>query len=144
MKRIKSKASRVLEALIVAIAASLLALCCMSAFGCAKPTANVSTNDLDTPAGAAPLMPASHEGRYEGLGANGCYGCHGANETANPMLTTAVAFPVNHYQDGDVTTYTLDPVRTQCITCHSLDQGSAVTDDSTASAGTSSADSSSS
>lgn len=68
--------------------------------------------------GAAPLMPPTHEGRYESLGAAGCYGCHGANEDANPMLAAAVALPDDHYEDSDPTTLTLDGTHGLCNTCH--------------------------
>ena len=67
-------------------------------------------------------IPVTHGDRYDRLGASGCYGCHGASETANPMLTGAVPLPVDHYVSADVTTYEIDPTHTQCITCHAQDQ----------------------
>ena len=69
--------------------------------------------------GQPPLMPPGHEGRFEQLGANGCYGCHGANDLANPMLTGSTALPEDHYEDGSSSTQELNPTHDQCITCHS-------------------------
>lgn len=99
-------------ALVVAMVAGAGA-----AAGCSGEPAKKGVN-ADIPAGAAPLMPTTHEGRYESLGANGCYGCHGANDLANPMLTGSTALPENHYVDGDPSSHELEPARTQCITCH--------------------------
>ena len=66
-------------ALVVAMAFGALA-----AAGCsgAAPAEDVNAN---VPAGAPPLMPATHQDRFETLGASGCYGCHGASERSNPM-----------------------------------------------------------
>ena len=72
----------------------------------------------DGPRGAAPLMPASHEGRFDDLGAPGCYGCHGSSEQANPLLATAPALPEDHYADGTSASREINPVRAQCNTCH--------------------------
>lgn len=63
-------------------------------------------------------MPANHSGRYMDLGPNGCYGCHGANEKANPQLVGAVVIPEDHYSQGMYATMALDPGYNQCITCH--------------------------
>ena len=65
------------KATLAATAALTLALGASALAGCATE-APESTVNADTPAGAAPLMPSTHEGRYESLGAKGCYGCHGA------------------------------------------------------------------
>ena len=85
--------------------------------GCAQERVGYTGND-NIPDGAASIMPASHEGRFENLGAKGCYGCHGANDQANPMLTGATALPDDHYKDGDAGTQQMEPTREQCITCH--------------------------
>lgn len=106
------KRSLIATALVVAMVGGAGA-----AAGCSGEPAKTSVN-ADVPVGAAPLMPPTHEGRYESLGANGCYGCHGANDLANPMLTGTSALPENHYANGDPNSHELDPVRTQCITCH--------------------------
>ena len=45
--------------------------------GCAHETAE--TGATYNP-GEPPLMTASHEGRYERLGAAGCFGCHGGSD----------------------------------------------------------------
>lgn len=71
-----------------------------------------------TPAGAPPLMPAGHDGRYENLGPEGCYGCHGANEKANPMLASADRMPKDHYVGADTASLELDPGHAECQTCH--------------------------
>ena len=85
--------------------------------GCSQeaPKENVNAN---VPAGAPPLMPTSHDGRFEATGAAGCYGCHGANEQANPMLTGSVALPDDHYANSDASSLEMDPPHEQCITCH--------------------------
>lgn len=70
--------------------------------------------------GEPPLMPASHAGRYESLGAPGCYGCHGANEATDHMLAAAPALPADHYVDGDTATCEVFGPRGECITCHPL------------------------
>ena len=106
------KKTLVAAALVVAMAAGLGA-----AAGCSAEPAKKGVN-ADIPAGAAPLMPTTHEGRYESLGANGCYGCHGANDSANPMLNGSTALPDDHYVGSDPSAQELDPARRQCITCH--------------------------
>lgn len=70
------------------------------------------------PEGTPAPLPASHQGRFDDLGASGCYGCHGANEKANPQLATAAVLPEDHYLNGMYETLALDPVREQCNTCH--------------------------
>lgn len=99
-------------ALVVAMAFGALA-----AAGCsgAAPAEDVNAN---VPAGAPPLMPATHQDRFETLGASGCYGCHGASERSNPMLNGSKAMPEDHYADGSSQTLELDPTHDQCNTCH--------------------------
>ena len=63
-------------------------------------------------------MPASHEGRFQELGAPGCYGCHGAGKDADPLLTQAPALPADHYVDGDPATREVFGPRGECITRH--------------------------
>ena len=99
-------------ALVMTMAAGLGAVA-----GCSSEPAKADVN-ASIPEGAAPLMPATHDGRFDSLGANGCYGCHGANDQANPMLNGSVALPEDHYADGGSTSKELEPTRTQCITCH--------------------------
>lgn len=84
-------------------------------FGCSSGGEAAS----DTSAEGTPTpVPASHQGRFEDLGADGCYGCHGANEQANPQLATATVMPEDHYLNSMYETRALDPVREQCNTCH--------------------------
>ena len=86
--------------------------------GCQAASNKVDVN-ADTPEGAAKIMPVSHEGRYEEMGANGCYGCHGASTTANPMLTQAVSLPDDHYTTSSPTSMDdLDGTHNLCNTCH--------------------------
>ena len=66
----------------------------------------------------APREDVNHDGRFENLGAAGCYGCHGANDQANPMLADATALPADHYAGGDAGSLEMDPTHEQCITCH--------------------------
>ena len=100
----------------IALGAATVALCasCALMAGCGGAQA---TSD-STPAGAPPLMPAGHVGRYENLGPEGCYGCHGANEKANPMLASASALPADHYAGADVASLEIDPAHAECQTCH--------------------------
>ena len=99
-------------ALVVAMAFGTLA-----AAGCSGPAPAEDVN-ANVPAGAPPLMPATHQDRFETLGASGCYGCHGANDQANPMLADATALPTDHYAGGDAGSLDMDPTHEQCITCH--------------------------
>lgn len=102
--------------LSAALAASLVAGS-LFAVGCTAQSAQ-NEGGTTTPAGAPPVMPANHDGRFESRGAAGCYGCHGAGEAANPMLKNAVALPENHYLNGDVGSKEMDPTHEQCLTCH--------------------------
>ena len=97
--------------------AGVIALTCAFGVGC-SPAIGSSTAALTEPQGSAPIMPAGHTGRYEDLGVPGCYGCHGASSTANPMLATATILPENHYVDESYGTLAIDPVRYQCLSCH--------------------------
>ena len=60
------------KTIAAAVLAGALGLAALG--GCSEPMAD--TGATYNP-GEPPLMPASHEGRYERLGANGCYGCAG-------------------------------------------------------------------
>lgn len=86
--------------------------------GCSQPMAD--TGRTYGP-GEPPLMTASHEGRFESLGANGCYGCHGSSDAADPFLASAPALPDDHYAGGDKQTREVDGPRGECITCHPVD-----------------------
>lgn len=108
------KKSNCLAALVLAGALGAATLA-----GCSAPMAD--TGAAYNP-GEPPLMTASHEGRYERLGANGCYGCHGSSDAAEVFLAEAPALPADHYAGGDVSTRTVDGPRAECITCHPVDQ----------------------
>lgn len=83
-------------------------------FGCAKEGESSEAKSSSAPA----LQPANHMGRFESLGANGCYGCHGNGELANPNLTKATVMPQFHYVDGSYDSKQYDPGYAQCISCH--------------------------
>lgn len=99
-------------ALVLAMAAGSLAV-----VGCTSTAPREDVN-ANVPAGAPPLMPTTHEGRFDSLGASGCYGCHGASERSNPMLNGALALPEDHYVDGSSESLELDQTHEQCNTCH--------------------------
>ncbi|MEF9876442.1 MAG: hypothetical protein RRZ85_01610 [Gordonibacter sp.] len=103
--------------LVTATLTLTLALGMAAVAGCASEAPKDDLN-ANVPAGAPPLMPKSHAGRFEGLGAAGCYGCHGANEKANPMLSGSVALPEDHYASGQSGALELDPMHELCNTCH--------------------------
>lgn len=103
--------------LITAALVAVMAMGLGTAAGCSQEAPKEDVN-ANVPAGAPPLMPTSHEGRFESHGAAGCYGCHGANDQANPMLVGAIALPEDHYANGDASSYEMDPTHEQCITCH--------------------------
>lgn len=99
-------------AVVLALTASLGAV-----VGCSQESVQEDVN-ANVPAGAPPLMPPNHEGRFESLGAAGCYGCHGANDKANPMLAQSQALPDDHYENADPGSFEVDPTHAQCNTCH--------------------------
>lgn len=69
--------------------------------------------------GASPVMPPSHEGRFESMGAIGCYGCHGNNEDGDNLLYGAPDLPDDHYLDSDPrNAWEIDGTHSQCTTCH--------------------------
>ena len=87
--------------------------------GCASERTVIEDINADIPQDAPPLMPVSHQDRYDTLGVDGCYGCHGANADTTHMLAQAGEPPKDHYVDGDQSSYQIASVRKQCITCHS-------------------------
>ena len=103
--------------MITAALVAVMALGLGTVAGCSQEAPREDVN-ANVPAGAPPLMPTSHDGRFENLGAAGCYGCHGANDQANPMLADATALPADHYAGGDAGSLEMDPTHEQCITCH--------------------------
>ena len=106
-------------ALACALASTVLA-------GCAGAGGQV---DASAQAGAspdaAPVMPASHSAaRFDNMGAAGCYGCHGAGDKANPMLTGAVALPDDHYEGDSADSRAIEGRHLLCNTCHVVADGS--------------------
>ncbi len=104
--------------IIIGAAGALLALSLAGVAGCAAPAGLGGAGDAARAAGEPALMPASHEGRFQELGAPGCYGCHGAGKDADPLLAQAPALPADHYVDGDPATREVFGPRGECITCH--------------------------
>ena len=91
--------------MITAALVAVMALGLGTVAGCSQEAPREDVN-ANVPAGAPPLMPTS------------CYGCHGANDQANPMLADATALPADHYAGGDAGSLEMDPTHEQCITCH--------------------------
>lgn len=97
--------------LLVAFALS----CVLGIFGVVGCTAPAATNDGGEAVAEFPVIPESHQGRFETLGVEGCWNCH----TLDPSQPgAAAAMPDNHYLNGDVTSGKIEPVRNQCVTCH--------------------------
>lgn len=101
------------------LASAAVAAALALSVGCAAQQPAATENDALTPGPGEPaLMPASHQGRFESLGAPGCYGCHGAGEDVPAMLADATPLPDDHYVDGDPATREVFGARGECITCH--------------------------
>lgn len=83
--------------------------------GCSQETSE--TGATYNP-GEPPLMTASHQGRFESLGAKGCYGCHGSSDEVEVFLAAATPLPDDHYVNGDKQTREIDGPRSECLTCH--------------------------
>ena len=107
----------ILAAMTCALSASLrgLAACSGSGAGAAGDAAG-SDGTLDARVAKAQL---SHAGRYEVSGSHGCYGCHGANASAWPILATAPQLPAFHFDATSPTSFDdLDESYQNCATCH--------------------------
>lgn len=102
------------RAITVFVAALAMSMVCVLG-GCSGASAGAPSSVGD---GQPAPMPVNHSGRYMDLGDRGCYGCHGANEKANPQLVGAVMMPEDHYSQAMYQTMMIDPVYNQCITCH--------------------------
>lgn len=62
---------------------------------------------------------ASHSGRYETSGSHGCYGCHGSNSTAWPILTSAPKLPAFHFSVDSPSSFNdLKAEYQDCASCH--------------------------
>ena len=104
-------------AIVAACAGLILSVCALS--GCYSTGAISSTTEaFDTPDGAAPMLSVAHLGRYDRLGAEGCFGCHGSSEDADPFLNGASKMPDNHYKNEDRDTHEIDAAHTLCGSCH--------------------------
>ena len=106
----------------VVVAALTCTLGLAAVAGCGSETQEREDVNADVPQGAPPLMPVSHEGRYESLGAAGCFGCHGGSDEVEVFLAAATPLPADHYVGGDASTHEIDGPRAECITCHPVAQ----------------------
>ena len=98
-----------------ALSAALVAGCAPSADSGDDAAGDESAYVAD---GLPGLMPADHEGRFESMGADMCFTCHGANENAYPIAADAQPLPADHFEGGTIESYALDIARAECITCH--------------------------
>lgn len=108
----------VLVAMACALSASLLGLaaCSGSGVAAAGSGAGADGSTLDARVAKAQL---SHAGRYEVSGSHGCYGCHGANASAWPILATAPQLPAFHFDATSPTSFDdLGESYQDCATCH--------------------------
>ena len=106
------------KSLMCVVCACVCALSIVTASGCTG--SQTDTQDTTSSTGAPPNLPDTHFDRYEVLGSNGCWGCHGTNDEGEQLLGFATMMPQDHFKDGDTTSSELDPTHNQCITCHSL------------------------
>ena len=88
-----SNKKKLIAAVVVVIAVCIIAVVAFNAMHRSNVVAGESPD-------APPVMKAGHEGRYETLGAAGCYGCHGVNNENEPMLKAATPMPDDHYAGG--------------------------------------------
>ena len=88
-----SNKKKLIVAVVVIIAVCIIAVVAFNAMHRSNVVAGESPD-------APPVMKAGHEGRYETLGAAGCYGCHGVNSENEPMLKAATPMPDDHYAGG--------------------------------------------
>ena len=88
-----SSKKKLIAAVVVVIAVCIIAVVAFNAMRSSNVVAGESPD-------APPVMKAGHEGRYETLGAAGCYGCHGVNSENEPMLKAATSMPDDHYAGG--------------------------------------------
>lgn len=105
------------KALVSGIAALMVACVCAVAGCAAQEAPSTATEGTET---TPKLMPSQHQ-KYVDRTAYKCYRCHGASEKGNPSVPNAVAMPNGHYVNDDPTSYELDPIRTECRSCHSVD-----------------------
>ena len=107
-----SNKKKLIVAVVVIIAVCIIAVVAFNAMHRSNVVAGESPD-------APPVMKAGHEGRYETLGAAGCYGCHGVNNENEPMLKAATPMPDDHYAGGvkdSSAGIALD--HTTCNSCH--------------------------
>ncbi len=103
-----------------ALSASLLGLAACSGSGAAGGAAagggGSAGSSLDQRVAAA---QASHAGRYEVSGSHGCFGCHGANDSAWPILASAPQLPAFHFDvDAPKSFDDLGDAYQDCAACH--------------------------
>ena len=103
--------------IMVSVVALAISACALT--GCYSTGVISSPSEVfDTPEGAAPVLSIAHEGRYERLGPDGCFGCHGSSDEADSFLARAGQMPDSHYVNGNRTTYEIDASHILCGSCH--------------------------
>jgi cytochrome c-type protein NapB len=102
--------------IVISLFALIFSLCAF--VGCQAESSKTETAGEERIASTPPLQPESHLGKFEEGGALQYYGCHGAGELANPMLTDSGAMPEDHYVGFDSSSQQIFPDRMQCISCH--------------------------
>ena len=99
------------------LVAGTLGLFCVA--GCSQATTpTAQTINENVPSGAPPLMPANHSGRYDRMGNNSCWGCHGTNSEGKALLSAAQTPPATHFENGDTKARAFASGYTECNTCH--------------------------
>ena len=94
----------------------VLGLFCVA--GCSASAPATQTVNENVPSGAPPLMPANHLGRYDRMGNNSCWGCHGTNSEGKPLLSAAQTPPTSHFENNDTKSRNFASGYTECNTCH--------------------------
>ena len=107
-------------ALLCVLMACMVAGCSQGSNSGSSNSSNSSSSTASTPNGAPPTMPVNHSGRYDKLGADGCWGCHGTNTEGKSLMKSATQLPTTHFENEDKKTGTYNSTYSQCNTCHVL------------------------
>ena len=100
-----------------AVAGLMISSCALA--GCYSTNTITSPSETyQTPEGAAPMLSVAHEGRYDRLGVEGCFGCHGSSSEADPFLAKAGKMPDNHYANANRESHKIDSAHYLCNSCH--------------------------
>jgi len=103
------------------LSALVVAVCLTGALGGLALTGCNSVKAGESPDAPA-VMKKGHDGRFETLGAAGCYGCHGYNSSGTTQLKGATAIPLDHLNvltgDNAISAKSIKSDHQVCITCH--------------------------